>query len=98
MRLSHREFIRRYAQHILPLRFVRIRHYGILSSTWKRGKLQALQKELKAKRVETKVKTFIRRCPCCKTGIIVTIEVFGKKGPPATFFTGKQTVPVLRSK
>jgi hypothetical protein len=39
MTLSHEEFIRRFALHILPKRFVRIRHYGILSSTWKRSKL-----------------------------------------------------------
>lgn len=32
MRLTHGEFIRRFAQHILPKGFVRIRHYGILSS------------------------------------------------------------------
>jgi hypothetical protein len=41
MVLSNEEFTRRFAQHILPKGFVRIRHYGILSSTWKRGKLQA---------------------------------------------------------
>jgi hypothetical protein len=35
MSLTHQEFIRRFVQHILPKRFVRIRHYGILSSTWK---------------------------------------------------------------
>ena len=33
MTLSHQEFIRRFALHILPKRFVKIRHYGFLSST-----------------------------------------------------------------
>src|SRR4051812_28298368 len=33
MTLSNGEFVRRFAQHIMPLRFVRIRHYGIVSST-----------------------------------------------------------------
>jgi hypothetical protein len=28
MVLSHEEFIRRFAMHILPKRFVKIRHYG----------------------------------------------------------------------
>ena len=46
MALDNDEFVRRFAQHILPHGFVRIRHYGILSSTWKRGKLQALQATL----------------------------------------------------
>ena len=30
MALSKREFIRRFSLHILPLRFVRIRHFGLL--------------------------------------------------------------------
>ena len=32
MTLTHQEFIRRFALHILPKRFVKIRHYGFLSS------------------------------------------------------------------
>ena len=94
MSLTHREFVRRFAQHILPLRFVRIRHYGILSSTWKRGKLQALQRDLKVKRPEAKTKTLLRKCPCCKTGTLITIEVFGRRGPPKEFVTENQPVPV----
>ena len=46
MLLANTEFIRRFAQHILPKRFVRIRHYGILSSSWKRGRIQQLQLSL----------------------------------------------------
>jgi hypothetical protein len=85
MTLSNDEFARRFAQHILPSRFVRIRHYGILSSTWKRGKLQALQVALQVQRKERPVNTLLRRCPCCKTGILITIEVFGKRGPPQQY-------------
>jgi hypothetical protein len=55
------EFTRRFAQHILPHRFVRIRHYGILSSSWKRGKLQALQHSLKVLPVQRSVKTMLRK-------------------------------------
>jgi hypothetical protein len=54
MTLSNDEFVRRFAQHILPPRFVRIRHYGILSSSWKRGRLQALQSSLQVEK---------NRCP-----------------------------------
>jgi len=43
---THEEFIRRFALHILPFRFVKIRHFGFLSSTWKRKKLKALQEKL----------------------------------------------------
>jgi len=94
MVLSNEEFTRRFAQHILPHRFVRIRHYGILSSHWKRAKLQALQKELHVKRPEIKLKTLLRKCPCCKTGTLVTIEVFGKRGPPKQYLLKEQNAPV----
>lgn len=92
--LSNQEFTRRFAQHILPKRFVRIRHYGILSSSWKRGKLQSLQQTLKVTRPEAKPKTLLRKCPCCKTGTLLTIEVFGKRGPPNRYLREKQIVPV----
>lgn len=94
MQLSNLEFIRRFAQHILPLRFVRIRHYGILSSTWKRGKLQALQKQLNVQRLQPKAKSLLRKCPYCKTGTMITIEVFDKRGPPEKYLMAKRSLPV----
>ena len=93
MTLSNQEFTRRFAWHILPLRFVRIRHYGILSSTYKRGKLQALQAALKVVRKAPVVKTMLRRCPCCGTGTLITLEVFGKRGPPKPCLAEKQPGP-----
>lgn len=95
MALSHEEFVRRFSQHILPARFVRIRHYGILSSSWKRGKLQALQARLKVARMDKPQKTLLRKCPYCKTGTLVTIEVFGRRGPPKKYLLGKKELPVL---
>lgn len=94
MELSHGEFVRRFALHILPRRFVRIRHYGILSSSWKRGRLQGLQKELGVERREGAVATLLRRCRCCKTGTLITIEVFGQRGPPEQYLPAKQSAPV----
>ncbi|MCC6599339.1 MAG: transposase, partial [Crocinitomicaceae bacterium] len=43
MTLDAMEFVRRFAMHILPKGFVRIRHYGILSSTAKRKKLPQIK-------------------------------------------------------
>jgi hypothetical protein len=74
------EFTRKFAQHILPHRFVRIRHYCIVSATWKRGKLQTLQTQLKIKRPQLKIKTLLLKCPCCKTGTLIALEVFGSAG------------------
>ena len=92
MALTNEEFTRRFAQHILPHRFVRIRHYGILSNTWKRGKLQGLQEQLQVVRKDGPVKTLLRKCPCCKTGTLITIEVFGKRGPPELYLTATQPI------
>jgi Putative transposase/Transposase zinc-binding domain len=92
--LNNEEFTRRFAQHILPHRFVRIRHYGILSSTWKRGKLQQLQSSLMVVRSEAPVKTLFRKCPRCKTGTLITIEVFGKRGPPEQYLPATQPLPI----
>ena len=94
MTLTNEEFVRRFAQHILPLRFVRIRHYGILSSSWKRGKLQALQTALQVSRPTKPPQTHLRKCPCCKTGTLMTIEVFGSRGPPEKYLLKTQPAPV----
>jgi hypothetical protein len=84
MTLTNEEFIRRFAQHILPHRFVRIRHYGILSSTWKRLKLKQLQAK---NNIEPKpIKgTKLHCCPHCKSPTMITINVFGKRGPPVKY-------------
>jgi len=83
MTLSHEEFIRRFALHILPKRFVKIRHYGFLSSTWKRQKLQLLQEKLKVKVLEkVEKKPYMPKCACCKVGTLHTLSVFDKRGPP----------------
>ena len=92
MILSHSEFIRRFAQHILPKRFARIRHFGVLSSTWKRVKFKQLREYFKLKPKSTEPqKTLLRRCPCCGEGTLVTIEVFGPRGPPVSYMGVYQT-------
>ncbi len=86
MTLSHDEFIRRFSQHILPKRFVRIRHYGVLSSTWKREKFKQIREQFKLKPAEpAEPKTLLRKCTCCKVGNLVTIAVFDGRGPPVEY-------------
>ena len=82
------------ARYIIIVRFVRIRHYGILSSSWKGGRLQNLQASLKVIRPVQPPKTMLRKCPCCKTGTLITIEVFGKRGPPKKYLLKTQPAPV----
>jgi hypothetical protein len=92
MTLSHEEFIRRFSLHILPKRFVKIRHYGFLSSTWKRQKLKNLQQKMGVMLVEKKEKELVLpKCPACKTGNMQTILAFDRRGPPAHYMGASQT-------
>lgn len=98
MALTHAEFIRRFALHILPKGFVKIRHYGFLSSTWKHKKLSVLQSRLQIQPTEKVVKTAkTRKCPCCKTGNLHTILVFDKRGPPALYLGGGRNTIACKS-
>ena len=46
MTLSSDEFLRRFAQHILPKGFMKIRHYGLLASRRRRGNLETCRRLL----------------------------------------------------
>ena len=48
MSLDATEFLRRFSMHILPRGFMKIRHYGILSSRAKKGDLASARKSLNA--------------------------------------------------
>lgn len=98
MTLTHQEFIRRFALHILPKGFVKIRHYGFLSSTWKRQKLKILQEKLQVKILEkVEKKSFLPKCPCCKTGNLHRIAVFDYRGPPAWYLGTSQNSTSYKS-
>jgi hypothetical protein len=98
MTLTHAEFIRRFAMHILPKRFVKIRHYGFLSSNWKRQKLKLLQEKLQVKVLEkVDKKPFLPKCPCCKTGNLHQIAVFDQRGPPSWYLGGSQITNSCKS-
>jgi hypothetical protein len=88
LKLSHGEFIRRFAMHILPRGFVRIRHYCILSSTAKIKSLPAIRAQMPQKweppPPEPRQFAPITQgmCPHCKTATMVTLEILPKRGPP----------------
>jgi len=80
--LSDAEFIRRFSLHILPKGFTRIRHYGILSSYYKRTSIPELQEELGRPELPKTTPLLHRKCPACKKGNLVTIATFPARGPP----------------
>jgi hypothetical protein len=84
--------------HILPKRFVKIRHYGFLSSTWKRIKLKNLQQKLGIQPKEKlPPKVFQPKCSCCKVGNLVTISTFDLRGPPSWFLEMSRNLPAPKS-
>jgi len=94
MTLEGAEFLRRFCQHILPRGFVRIRHFGLLS-TARREQLRELQQAfgIEAPKIKENKhwKDICRehlnynpdRCPVCGKGHMVTVEMlFGPRPPP----------------
>jgi hypothetical protein len=81
--LTNHEFIRRFAMHILPKGFTRIRHYGILSSSIKKNVIPVLQEQLGKPKLPEKPPLIQRPCPKCKTGRLITIFTFNGRAPPA---------------
>jgi hypothetical protein len=82
LHLSDAEFIRRFSLHILPKGFVRIRHYGILSSYHKRLTITKLKQTLGRVKLPEKKPLMHQVCPLCKKGKLVTLYVFTARGPP----------------
>jgi len=92
MTLEADEFLRRFCMHILPPKFVKMRHYGFLSN---RGKEKLKIEQLKSGKIRTdKTKIDFKEitklnlgfdidaCPCCKSGRMITILQFPANAPP----------------
>lgn len=86
--MTDHEFIRRFAMHILPKGFTRIRHYGILSSVLKQNIIPELQKQLGKPKLTEKPPLVHRPCPKCRTGQLVTVFTFNGRGPPGFILQG----------
>ncbi len=92
--LSGVEFLRRFASHILPPGFVRIRHYGFLASRNKPVDLNIAKKDLNQPRwkkikyswteiATEKLNYNPLQCPCCKKETMLIIKIMEPdRGPP----------------
>lgn len=81
--LIDQEFIRRFALHILPKGFTRIRHYGILSSSLKTKILPQLKEELGELILPDREVLKHRKCPVCKKGELIMVSTFSGRDPPS---------------
>ena len=101
MKLSAKEFLRRYLQHVLPQGFHKVRYYGLWSPA-NRTTLKRLQLLLEERRKEKEAKSADtpappkaeRRCPCCEDGEMITISWLPKRprSPPQ----GGAAVPMIK--
>ena len=84
--LSGVEFLRRFASHILPSGFVRIRHYGFLASKNKAVQLNIARKDLRQTEWRKIKYSWIQiaidklnydpnRCPCCGEESLAIIKI-----------------------
>jgi hypothetical protein len=83
MTLNITEFLRRFELHILPRRFVKIRHYGLLQNHGKTKRLNVIRQQLNlgilppkvqvpvSQRMLEKYGTDITLCPKCNKGKLV---------------------------
>jgi Putative transposase len=88
MTLAAVEFIRRFLLHVLPSGFVRIRHFGFLANRKRKEKLALCRSLLPARQTAIELSASspcdrdsktadqeAHRCPVCKIGRLVLIEV-----------------------
>ena len=91
MKLDSVEFLRRFLQHVLPNRFVRIRHYGLLANRARKQKLplcRHLIAQVSGPHMITApdLSAFLQpagddhlRCPVCHAGTMRRIEDFHRQ-------------------
>lgn len=92
MTLTGAEFLRRFCLHILPPRFMKIRHYGFLASRVKPALrmqqmtmgvlIQNKEKENWKDLAKAKLNYDVDACPCCKAGSMIRIHSFEANAPP----------------
>lgn len=89
------EFLRRFCLHILPLRFVKIRRFGVYSSAYKTMVQKAKPKaEIKPTVIESTHERLLRitgfdilLCPVCKQGRLHKIREMPRSRSPGSFIT-----------
>jgi hypothetical protein len=85
------------ALHILPKGFVRIRHYGMLSSYHKKLSLGRLKATLAPVVLKGKTPLQHRKCPTCKIGHLTTIATLTARGSPP-YWSERQNKPQLNKR
>ncbi len=104
-RVKGEDFVRLFLQHVLPMRFIKIRHYGFLSTRSKKADLAKIRKALDVLEAPVReelttrqlmIKTYGKDpnlCPKCNQDTMVVVEIHGGiRGSPRQFFTKDKKV------
>lgn len=84
LKLDCREFIRRFALHIMPKGYTRIRHFGILNGRVKGAYKKIVDQQRGSIILDMQPEPRLHRmCPECKKGKMQTIVAFDQRGPPS---------------
>ena len=102
MTLTGVEFLRRFALHILPRGFVKIRYFGILTSAYRQQVESLKTKPDIFQLTETKPERIARltglnpcKCPKCKTGTMIPVEIIPRIRSPDNVFYPRSTNQTL---
>ena len=100
MTLSITEFLRRFELHILPKRFVKIRHYGLLQNHGKTKRLNAIRLKLSLGALQVKVQVPVSQRMLEKYGKDITLCPKCNKGKLVWMYTtyAKQDDSIFRKK
>lgn len=103
--VTGKAFVLLFLQHVLPKRFVKIRHYGFLSTRSKKLDLEKIRKALEVESSGVPALLTVRElmiesygkdpnlCSKCKQDTMVVIEIYGGiRGSPRTFFAKDKKV------
>ena len=98
MTLTGVEFLRRFAMHILPRGFVKIRYFGILTSAYRQQVESLKTKPDIFQLTETKPERIARltghhpcKCSKCKTGTMIPVEIIPRIRSPDNVFYPRST-------
>jgi hypothetical protein len=88
------EFLRRFCQHILPFRFVKIRRYGIYSSKARAARqkqnprmvIKLKPKETTQERLKRLTGFDLYLCPFCRLGVMQVVETIPCIRSPTNFY------------
>ncbi len=83
MTLEKREFVRRFCLHLLPMRFVKIRHYGLLRNRGRKERMaqvRALLPPMPAPTAEV-IKAPPALCPFCQRDTLIRLRQVARGKP-----------------